>query len=360
METNTLEANNNINLWDSPSTSDIKPVETPETQPITETPPANDTPPVEPPKPSDVTPPTDIPVSETVPPQEPVEKVVEKIVEKQIEFKNDVSKTIYEALTSGDQAQIDAVYKVLDEQRRDYQSMSDYDVIKHQLKVANPKWSSKDLDIEMKHKYGQINQKIDLNSIDKELDPDKYEEAEKYNARQEEKELLIERDARDARLTLEEAKQAIELPKFNTPTPVAEQPQYTEQELHDLKIQWEKAVDDTIPNLSDIKFKVGDEEVTYKATNEEKAEFNQIMKDFDDVAYLSKRGWYDEQGNMNILQIAEDVRKLEKFDKIVSSMGTQLKTSAKKDVIAEIKQIDIQPENGTPDLGVSVADKIWN
>lgn len=359
METNEiLQANNKVDIWNSPTTTGL---DTPEAIEIPPTPEVNtvlDTPPVAPPTTPDVTPSPEIPVVETVVPQDA--PLVEKAVDKPFVFKNDLSKAIYEAIESGDKAAMDTIYKVLDEQNRDYVSMADYDVIKHNLKATNPKWGAKDIEIEMKSKYGHINKQIDLNGIDQDLDPDSYSEAEKFNQRVEEKELLMARDARDARLSLEELKQTIELPKLNTPNPVAEQPQYTEQELHDLKTQWDKSVDETIPNLSDIKFKVGDEEVTYKATVEEKAEFNQIMKDFDDVGYLTKRGWYDEQGNMNILQIAEDVRKLEKFDKIVSSAGTQMKTLAKKDVIAEIKNIDIQPNQTTPNIGADVASAIWN
>lgn len=355
MENNNETTNVAPDLW-----GDSLPVVhelTPPTQPVEEPPVAQAvTEPV-----AEQTPetPTNEPAPVT-PQAEIIEKVVEKIIEKQPEFKDELSKGLYEALSSGDQTAIDKYYEYVSVLKKDYQSMSDIDSIKEQLKVANPSWNSKDIDIEIRTKYGKIPAKIDLDSINPDLNPNEYNEALKQNELVEEKELLLSRDARDARYALEASKKTIELPKLKTPEPQAQQPEYTPEQISEFNRQWEASVKEAIPNLSDLKFKIGDEEITYKATEEEKQEFTALMNDFDDVAYLTKRGWYNEQGQINILQVAEDVRKLEKIDKIVASAATQMKTNAKKEVVSEIKQIDLAPTPSSPDLSMDLAAKVWN
>lgn len=353
-----LQQNNNVDPWGDTTPSTPQEPITPDTPaPEAVIPASEPAPSTEPVIPG--TEPAPASPDAIIPATEPVKEIVEKIVEKQPEFKDELSRTIYEALTSGNQEAIDQVHSYLNEAKKDYTSMSDYDVIREQLKKDNPKWTDKDVQIELKTKYGTIKEKIDLNGIDQENDPERYAEAEGYNERIENQELLMSRDARDARYALEESRKTIELPKINKPESQV-QPQYTEEEILEINQKWEADVDLAIPNLSDRKYRVGDEEVTYKATPEEKAELSTMMKNFDDVEYLTKRGWYDEQGNINILKVAEDVRTLEKTDKIIASIGTQLKTTAKKEVIADIKQIDLEPRVTSPELGESVADKIWS
>ena len=282
------------------------------------------------------------------------ERIVEKQVEKQPEFKDEYSRQIYESLISGD---TNEVYKYLQEKNRDYQAMSDYDVVKEGLKLSNPKWTDKDIQIELKSKYGAIPERKDMSDLDPQIDREEYNEAVAFNNRIDEKELLLSRDARDFRYTLEDQKKTIELPKISKEQA---QPQaLSPVEIEEANRIWEAKVDAEHSKLSDFKIKVGDEEVTYKISEAEKKESHEFMKNFDGAAMAQKRGWVDENGNENVLRIAEDMLKLEKFDLIVASAATQMKTSAKKAVISEIKNIDLKKSTQSPDLNKTLAEAIW-
>lgn len=287
---------------------------------------------------------------------EPVvqEKIVEKIIEKAPEFKDDYSRQIYESLLNGS---TDEVYKYLQEKNRDYQTMSDYDVVKEGLKLSNPKWTEKDIQIELKSKYGTIPERKDLSQIDADLDRDEYNEAVAFNNRIDEKELLLSRDARDFRYTLEEQKKTIELPKISKAEAAAEQP--SAEAIEEANRMWEAKVSTEIPKMSDIRFKIGNEEVTYKITDAEKKESLDYMKNFNAEQWAIDRGWVDAEGNENILKIAEDRLKLEYFERIQASAGTKIKTDNKKELIADIKNIDLKRSTQSPELNVDLGAKIW-
>lgn len=359
MEDNIINDNNAVNPWgDSPA-----PVTAPETPvtPITpETPPTDNPPPIETPE---IVPPEVEPEKETLTPAAEkvveVEKIVEKIVEKHPEFKDDDTRALYEAILTGGEREIE-VKKYLDEKYKDYNSMSDIDAVKEQLKKSNPSWSSKDIEAEIRFKYGKSLETIDLNEIDRDTDPEAYDKAVQHNDDVERRELLLERDGRDARIALNESKKTIELPKIPTSEkPVETPPQLTQEEVDELNRKWEAEVTTAMAGLGDLKFNIGDEEVTYKLTDEEKSATMEFMKGFTGEALAKDLGWMDENGNENLLKIAEDRLKLKAIEKILSSAATQSKTAAKKEVIAEIKNIDTKPKPDTPEVGVAPAEAFW-
>lgn len=348
IEPTTQEApsRNDLNIWDSPTPTQ-EPVtpepEKPIEQPIT---------PVEP-----ITPAAD--VTADPPKTEPViqEKIVEKIVEKLPEFKDDYSKQMFEAIQQGKENEL---YEYLSKKNKNYETMSDVEVVKENLKLQNPKWSDKDIDIEIKSKFGALQNKKDLSLIDAELEPEQYEKAVEFNNRLEDKELLLSREARDARIALEESKKTIEFPKV-TQDKAPEATPLTQEQIDELNQKWDADVTELMPKLPDFKFKVGDEEVVYKITDQDRADQSDYMKKlFTGEAQVAKDlGWIDENGKENILKIAEDMLKLKHFDKVVTSSASQFKTLATKEVVASIKNIDLQPTTTSLELSQSVADTIW-
>lgn len=345
---NEVKSTSELNVWESstPTTPEIAPEIVDSTPEI-----AID------PKPESGS--TPEPAHETIPPVTEkiveVEKIVEKIVEKHPEFKDDYSKTLYEKLLGGDE---DELYSYLSEKKKNFETMSDMDVVKEKIKKDNPSWSGKDIDSEIKFKYGKSLEYIDLDSIDVDVDPDKYEQAEKYNEDVDRRILLLERDARDSRSWLNENKKSIELPKI-AKEEIQHPKQPTQEEIDELNQKWVDHVTQEMPKLSDFKFKIGDEEVTYKITDEDKVSQTEYMKDFNGQKIATDLGWIDENGNENVLKIAEDMLKLKNFEKILSSAGTQVKTSATKEVIAEIKNVDLAPKSSSPELSTSVAELLW-
>lgn len=286
-----------------------------------------------------------------------IEKIVEKVVEKQPEFKDEKTKELYEAFING---KTDDIRNYLNEISTDYNTMSDVDVVKRKMKLENPTWSDKYVDVEFKSKYGSaLASPKDLSEIDKEDYPEKYEEAQKYNEEIEIKEVLLDQAARDARLALEAKKQTIEFPKVKVEEKHEEQP-LSQDEIDELNRKWESRVETDLQQLSEFKFKVGDEEVVYKITDEDKASQTAYMKDYDGLKMAQELGWVDAEGNENPLKIAEDLLKLKNLDKIIASTATQMKTNATKEVISEIKNLDLTKEQSSAEpTNVEVGKLIW-
>lgn len=306
---------------------------------------------------------TETPVQETSPTpeatitepakQEPqvIEKVVEKIVEKYPEFKDESAKQLFEQFVEGN---TDAVYNYLEQIKKNYDTMSDVDVVRASLADKNPQWTQKDVELEMRAEYGQKLEKYDLNEIDKELEPDVYKEAVAHNKQVEDNMLRLERAARDGRIALKEKQKTIELPKITKEeTPKAPEG-LTQEQIDESKRLWAESAAAQVPNLADFKFQVGDaknpEEVVFNVTPEEKAARVEAMKTWNGADFMKSRGWQNEDGQFNLLKIAEDVHTLENLPKIIKSVYSQAKTSTTKEVVSEIKNIDL---SGNPNTSVA-------
>lgn len=266
--------------------------------------------------------------------------IVEKIVEKYPEMSAE-AKQLLDALQAGKEEE---VFNYLSEKRKDYSAMSDYDVVKENLIRSNPTWTEKDVAIEIKSKYGNLAAKKDLSQIDEDIYPEEYEKAVQFNELIEERETILARDAREARRLLDEQKKNIEFPKLSEEV----QNQPTEAEIAEANRQWEELVSNEVPRLSDFKYKLNGEDVVYKITDEEKANLTNTMKDFNASEYLTKRGWFNQEGVPNVLKIAEDVYKLENEGKMIGSVATQIKTATRKEVISrDIKNIDMDDKSSS-------------
>lgn len=282
----------------------------------------------------------DTDVVEEIVTTESVPVIEEKIVERYPEMSDDAKKLL-EALQSGNE---DELFNYLSEKRKDYTTMSDYDVVKESIVRAHPNWTEKDVAIELKSKYGSLSGKKDLSEIDEDIYPDEYKNAIDYNDLVEERETILARDAREARRVLDEQKKNIEFPKLTQEV----QNQPTEEEIAEANKQWEAMVSSEVPKISDFKYKLNGEDVVYKITEEERTNLTETMKGFNASEYLSKRGWFDQDGNPNVLKISEDVYKLENQGKMIGSVATQIKTATRKEVISrDIKNIDMDDKSST-------------
>ena len=264
----------------------------------------------------------------------------EKVVERYPEMSDDAKKLL-EALQAGKE---DELFNYLSEKRKDYEAMSDYDVVKENIMRSNPNWTEKDVAIELKSKYGGLSAKKDLSQIDEDIYPDEYKSAVEFNELIEERETILARDAREARRVLDEQKKNIEFPKLTQEV----QNQPTDEEIAEANKQWEAMVVSEVPKISDFKYKLNGEDVVYKITEEERTNLTETMKGFNASEYLSKRGWFDQEGNPNILKISEDVYKLENQGKMIGSVATQIKTATRKEVISrDIKNIDMDDKSSS-------------
>lgn len=268
-------------------------------------------------------------------------KEVEKIVEKWPEFKSDRSKALFNRLTTAEdpkQAEKD-ILDYLKEKNRDYSVMSDVDVVKAALRKENPTWTREDVDLKMRRIYGKDLSKIDTSSIDQDLEPEKYEKALEHNENVENALADLRLDALQKRPFLIKQQQELELPSIEQKQPVSETKPLSPEEVEAANQNWIKSVDASLPSLSDIKQTIDNKEVVYSLNDDEKKELDSKIKNFNLINFAKERGWQNEDGSPNIIKLAEDVLKLNSFDKISKSYATQIKTDTTKDVISQIKNI---------------------
>lgn len=258
-----------------------------------------------------------------------------------IEFTNDETKQLYELWAAGDKK---AVRDYIAETERDYNVMSDLDVIRTDIAKKHPEWDSKGIELEVRGVYGKQLNPVDLTTID-ETDEDKkitqeYKDALAHNEKVEENAIRIQRDARDFRAQLIDKQSKIQLPeikKAEATPPATNAP--SEQDVQRIADAYLKDVQEKLPELKGIKQTINDKEVEYSFTDTEKSELSAYMKDFNIFKFANERGWYNVDGTTNVVTLAQDVQKLLKFDTISSSFGSQIATATKKDVLKDIKNI---------------------
>ena len=253
------------------------------------------------------------------------------------------------------------LYEYLTIKNTDYSAVSDLDIITGYLEAEHQNWDDEDIQFELEQKYGSalFQDKIDLDQIDKDLDPEEYKEAIKLNKEIDRAQKLLKRDAMEKRVELEEIKANIKSPISGVKRPEdnvtqkAEEAQpegLTQEEIERYQKEWIAAVEKDVPTLDEFNFKLGDEDVSFKVTEDDKKQMVETMKSFNAESYLVQRGWVNQDGSPNVKKIAEDVYILENNEKMFKSGWTQAKEKAKMDLIGkDLKNIDFSAPANTFD-----------
>jgi hypothetical protein len=263
----------------------------------------------------------------------------------------------YEAPVALEDLDEDTIYEYLSIKKTNYDEVNDIDVVAGFISSENPKWDTEDIEFELEQKYGSalFEDKIDLSEIDKEIYPEEYKEAVKINKEIDRAQKLLKRDALEKRAELEDLKQNIQLPisgkrsdnNVNEYSAESTQQQgLSPEQIQYLQQQWLDSVERDVPSVSEFKFNLGDEEVSYVVTQDEQAQMVQKMRDFNAETYLLDRGWLNQDGTPNVKKITEDVYILENAEKMFKSGWTQAKEKAKMDIIGrDIKNINLGSPN---------------
>jgi hypothetical protein len=269
-----------------------------------------------------------------------VEKIVEKVVEKYPEFKSEKAKSIYEAIINGeDEDALNAIVDYGREKRRNYGTMSDLDVVRASLLKNNPNWDNEDVKLEIDNLYGSLS-KRDLSEIDKDLDPEEYKDAERHNNRVEKSLQLLRRDSKDHRAKMIAAQKELQLPKIEYKRPettVNEEP--SAEAIAEANRVWEEQVEDQTKDFNAISVRIGDRQVTYNPTEGDKQATVTAVKGFNPQSFFKERGWLGEDGKSDAKKIAEDIFKLQNFEKIINAYSSQAENNAKKEALKNIKNI---------------------
>lgn len=297
-------------------------------------------------------------------PVEHQEKIEEQVGEQQYqapqyeeEDEYEYEEPQYEAPVTLQDLDEDTIYEYLSIKKTDYTAVPDIDVLAGFISSEHPNWDTDDIEFELEQKYGSalFEDKVDLSEIDKDVYPDEYKEAVKINKEIDKAQKLLKRDALEKRAELEDLKQNIQLPISGNKQPdnnVSEtseeetQQGLSQEQIEYLQKQWLDSVERDVPGVNEFKFNLGDEEVSYKVTEDEQQQLVQKMRDFNAEEYLFDRGWVNQDGTPNVKKITEDVYILENAEKMFKSGWTQAKEKAKMDIIGkDIKNINLGSPN---------------
>lgn len=270
---------------------------------------------------------------------------------KPFEWKDDLSKTIYEKLVNKDVSDLaDILYeqKVLSS----LDSMDDADVIKLSMAYEYPDLTPEEIEEEFNSKF----------KVETELDEDLYTQEELVAKRKEieKQQKAINREmkklVREAKNSLSEMKQDIDFPDIlsqiqntNQVSPddvisqyLTKQQQEQQAAYQESRKMFESSIQDGLKNFEGFSVNYKDEDVSFDGkfslTNEDKAELQGVLQNFDLDSFYGNR--YFKDGKYDTKQLAEDVYFLQNRDKIVNAMVTQAVSKAKSDILKSMKNID--------------------
>jgi len=174
------------------------------------------------------------------------------------------------------------------------------------------------------------------------------------------KRLAIE--AKLAKPELSKFKAELVLPDIPKPEPVVQQP--SEESLAAVKAIREgflKAVDNDFAKFDGFTTKVKDESVefpvSFKVSDEDKAEIKKIAQEMNIDEYFGKR-WFDDKGNTKVEQMMSDLYLLEKRDKAFQGTANNAASERRKEIIKQNSNIKLNGvTNGQTNLKQSGTTK---
>ena len=281
------------------------------------------------------------------------------------EFKDNVSKTLFDAIREG---KADDVYQVLNEQKR---------LDKLTTAELNPDLAVEIIKENIKNKHKDLNQEeVDLLFFEKFYVPLKPEQSfddtdEDYAAKLQtwqnqvdyvEKRLMIE--AKLSRPELEKYKSDIQLPDIYDEAGKEAQFQEEYEMMQYARSNYEKTLDSDFKSFNGFNVSVKDEDVeipiSFNVGDDEKIAIKSQLEDFDTDTYFENR-WFNKDGRPNVQQIMADKYLLENREKIFSKIANE---AASQRLLAHLKKngnININqtatPQGARPDLTGAEAER---
>ena len=271
--------------------------------------------------------------------EEEFKKFKEKPAETNFEFKDGVSKTLFDAIKEG---KADDVYEILNQQKR---------LEKLTSSELTPNLAVDIIKTNIQNKYKDLNQdEVDLLFYDQYFVPSKpeqgYDESdEDYSTKVKswqsqvdyvDRKMMIE--AKVIRPELEKLKSELRLPDIYGQEKQAAASQEEFELQQKARSVYEKALESDFNNFKGFDVTVKDEEVempiSYSVSDEEKSALKNRLSDFDVVDYYENR-WFNKDGTPNVKQTMQDIYLLENFDKISKKLANE---AAAQMMVAHIKK----------------------
>jgi len=281
------------------------------------------------------------------------------------EFKDGVSKTLFDAIKEG---KTDDVYEILNQQKR---------LEKLTTSELNPNLAVDIIKTNIQNKYKDLNQdEVDLLFYDQYFVPLKpeqgYDESDEDYAGKvktwqsqvdyAERKLMIE--AKVIRPELEKLKSEIKLPDIYNEAGREAESQEEFEIMQQARSIYEKTLDSDFQSFSGFNVSVKDEDVeipiSFNVAEDERLAMKNDLTDFDSDSYFENR-WFSEDGKPKVQQIMADKYLLENREKIFSKIANE---AASQRLLAHLKKngnININqsltPQGTKPDLNGIEAER---
>jgi len=285
--------------------------------------------------------------------------------EPSFEFKDDVSKTLFDAIKEG---KADDVYQVLNQQKKlerlttaELDTELAIEVVKENLRQKHKELNEEEVELLFYDKFFvplKPEQGFD------ETDEDYANKVKNWEAQVEytERKLMIE--AKTTRSELAKLKSEIQLPDIYNEAGRQAQFQEEYEMMQYARSNYEKTLDSDFKSFNGFSVSVKDEDVeipiSFNVGDEEKSAMKSQLEDFDTDSYFEGR-WFNEDGKPNVQQIMADKYLLENRDKIFSKIANE---AASQRLLAHFKKsgnININqtatPQGAKPDLSGVEAER---
>jgi hypothetical protein len=298
---------------------------------------------------------------------EEAENEFKKLKEQQngFEFKDDVSKTLFDAIKEG---KADDVYQVLNQQKRldklitaELNTELAIEIVKENLKQKHKELNEEEVELLFYDKFFvplKPEQSFD------ETDEDYSNKVKAWEAQVDytEKKLMIE--AKMTRSELEKLKSEIKLPDIYNEAGRNAQYQEEFELMQQARSTYEQTLNSEFQSFNGFNVSVKDEDVeipiAFNVAEEERLAMKNQLEDFDTDTYFENR-WFNNDGRPNVQQIMADKYLLENRDKIFSKIANE---AASQRLLAHLKKsgnININqtatPQGARPDLNSIEAER---
>lgn len=270
-------------------------------------------------------------------------------VQPELDFKNDVSKKVFDSIVSGNYSE---VAPIIYEQTvlSNLDKLSDEEVLKLMIQYENPDMSDADIQKEYTDRYSHEEEKKDTSFMteDEVSEYNKSIERAKKRALKE-----IKKDARDAVKFLSEKKVDIELPNISdymksrapkaadNSKEIEEYNKYIQSERQ----KYESSIDTGVDTVKAFEMDYKDDDVSFKVNfTPNKDDLNSMkddLKKFTLEDFYGPRYYDPEKGEYKTNVLAEDMYWLNNRDKIIKSIVSQAVSSAKANMLKNIKGVSI-------------------
>lgn len=267
----------------------------------------------------------------------------------QLDFKNDVSKKIFDSIVSGNYAE---VAPIIYEQTvlSNLDKLSDEEVLKLMIQYENPDMTESDVQKEYNDRYSHDEEQKDTSFMteDEIAEYNKSVERAKKRALKE-----VKKDARDAMKYLSERKVDIELPNITeymkSMAPKANDNSKEIEEYNNYiqteRAKYESSIEKGIEAVNAFEMDYKDDDVSFKVNFTPNKEDLTTMKDdlkkFTLEDFYGPRYYDAEKGEYKTSVLAEDMYWINNRDKIIKSIVSQAVSSAKADMLKKIKGVSI-------------------